>query len=101
MTEDNLHFSVYITMYFFTRHANDISILQQQFQAELKTAFSSDSASLELLNRVQDLEMEIERTRKECESKIKEQNEEHEKETQEMKDDMATVLQVLIAANFS
>ena len=47
-----------------------------------------------MLNRVQELEIEIENTRKECEMQVKEMQEVHENEKQQMKDDMATVLQV-------
>ena len=47
-----------------------------------------------MLNRVQELEIEIENTRKECEMQLKEMQEFHENEKQQMKDDMATVLQV-------
>ena len=49
---------------------------------------------MDMLNRVQDLEIEIEETRKDRDAKIKEITELCEKEKQQMKDDMATVLQV-------
>ena len=80
--------------YVFFRHSKEITILQQHFQQELKAAFSGDTGGIDMLNRVQELEIEIENTRKECEMQLKEMQEVHENEKQQMKDDMATVLQV-------
>ncbi|XP_066914646.1 putative leucine-rich repeat-containing protein DDB_G0290503 isoform X2 [Clytia hemisphaerica] len=77
----------------------DISTITERFQSELKAAFSGDTGSMDMLNRVQDLEIEIEDTRKDRDAKIKEITELCEKEKQQMKDDMATVLQAGLAAS--
>jgi len=75
-------------------YEKDISTLTERFQSELKAAFGGDTGSMDMLNRLQDLEIAIEETRKDREQKIKEITELCEKEKQQMKDDMATVLQV-------
>ena len=94
-TKKTLNFSlVSFNCYVFFRHSKEIAILQQHFQQELKAAFSGDTGGIDMLNRVQELEIEIENTRKECEMQLKEMQEFHENEKQQMKDDMATVLQV-------
>lgn len=49
---------------------------------------------MDMLNRIQDLEMEIEETRKECDLKVKECQDNFDREKEQMKDDMAIVLQV-------
>lgn len=69
-------------------------MLNQHFQAELRQAFSGDNASMDLLTRNQELEMEVDTVRKNCDNKVKELEEAHEKEKTQIKDDMATVLQV-------
>lgn len=69
-------------------------MLTQRFQTELKAAFGNDAGSMDILDRVQELEIEIEQTRKDRDAKLKEVVEQCEKEKQQMKDDMATVLQV-------
>ena len=72
----------------------DVATITERFQSELKAAFSGDTGSMDLLNRLQDLEVEIEETRKDRDTKIKEITELCEKEKEQMKEDMATVLQV-------
>ena len=69
-------------------------MLNQHFQSELKQAFCGDNAGIDMLNRMQELEIEVEEVRKSCDSKIKELEESHEKEKTQIKDDMAIVLQV-------
>lgn len=79
-------------------YEKDVTLLQNQFQAELKTAFNGDNSSMDMLNRIQDLEMEIEETRKECDLKVKECQDNFDREKEQMKDDMAIVLQATLAA---
>ena len=47
-----------------------------------------------MLTRLQELEVEMMKTKRECDHLVKETKEQSEKEKQQMKDDMATVLQV-------
>lgn len=72
----------------------DMSTITDRFQSELKAAFSGETGSMDLLNRLQDLEVEIEETRKDRDMKIKEITELCDKEKEQMKEDMAIVLQV-------
>ena len=79
----------------FNSYDKDVATITERFQSELKAAFGSDTGSMDLLNRLQDLEVEIEETRKDRDMKIKEITELCEKEKEQMKEDMATVLQVM------
>ena len=47
-----------------------------------------------MLNRLQELEVELEQERRNCEVKMKLLDDEHEKEKAEIKEDFATALQV-------
>ncbi|XP_065659063.1 early endosome antigen 1 isoform X1 [Hydra vulgaris] len=73
-------------------HQKEIDILQEHFQAELKAAFSGDTGTYDMLNRIQELEICLEETRTSCNNKIKEMKQEFEQEKEQMMDDMATVL---------
>ena len=49
---------------------------------------------MDLLTRIQELELELEETRQKFNAEIKAKNDEHKKELDDLKDDMAKVLQV-------
>ena len=69
-------------------------MLQQHFQSELKQAFSGDNAGIDMLNRMQELEDELEQVKKNCDGRVKQLEEQHEKEKAEIKEDFAITLQV-------
>ena len=73
-----------------------MDLLQEHFQAELKAAFSGDTGTYDMLNRIQELEICLEETRAACNNKLKEMKQEFEQEKEQMKDDMATVLHVIV-----
>eukprot|EP00794_Sanderia_malayensis_P009411 gene9411-10397_t len=60
----------------------------------------STADNLHFLNRIQELEVELEETRQKCNAEIKLKAEQHKNEIDNMKDDMAKVLQASITTNF-
>ena len=55
---------------------------------------------MDLLTRIQELELELEETRQKFNAEIKAKNDEHKKELDDLKDDMAKVLQVQNSIDF-
>ncbi len=84
-----------------TDYAAEIEQLREQFQHEWHAAFNGDAGGMDLLNRVQELELEIEQTRKEHSLKLKDVYERQDQEKEELKNDMATILQASLSPAFS
>jgi hypothetical protein len=67
----------------------------------LKQEFNGDADGMDLLNRVQELELEVEQSRKEHAQKVKEMQDVFDEEKDQIRNDMATVLQVSLSPGFS